>query len=178
MLAPEHSSTHVRIQFHVLAFYLHPFGLQPCLVPLPPQKDIEEPGKEIPGPLEVMGLRDTERETLEQIKAMMDDEVVKWHEDKLRLRGFGKVFDEGSVMLTDGFVEEYPNTPRDQRRRRDTHGQAYNADAGKKIKEKDLVHGVWAAVDLLRGLVKKEIKREKARNDGLNCVERTWWKHR
>ena len=158
MLAPEHSSAHIRIQFHALSFYLHLFGLQPGLVPLPPQKGTEELERETPGPLEVIGLKDSERKTLEQIKAMMDNEVVKWHEDKLRLRGFSKVLDdEGPVLLTDGLLEEYLDSPRDNRPRRCTHREAYNADAGSEIKGKDLVHGVWAAVDLLRSLVRTEM---------------------
>ena len=159
MLAPEHSSAHIRIQFHALAFYLHPFGLQPRLVPLPPQEEKEKPDRETQGPLEVIGLVDAERNTLEQIKVMMDSEVVKWHEDKLRLRGFSKMLDdEGLVVLKDGLLEDDLYTSREWRPRRRKYREAYGTDTCKNIKGKDLVHGVWAAVDLLRGLVRQEVK--------------------
>jgi len=140
-------SAHARIQFFALEFYLRPLGMQPQ--PMTEKRDL---------PLwSIGGIKEVREEVLEKVKVMMDKEVGRWHEDRLRNKGFGEVFDGNGTVL------ELENEPFKDHTCDNKQCRLGRLDELKwtSIKEKEVVQGVWAAVRLLRGCVTKEMDERK-----------------
>ena len=149
-----HPSTHMRIQFHTLEFYLHPLGLQPSLTFTSTIETVNEPEQIPDADLGIIGLETLDAIRLEDLKRAMFKEVEKWHEDKIRLKGFGEVLDCEAV------THQCPYS--DNR-----YGKGVEYVTGKtvemdeKLLGRDIVQGIWAAVQVLRGLVSAELQRRK-----------------
>ncbi|MCJ1249265.1 hypothetical protein MMC30_006488 [Trapelia coarctata] len=139
--------TDSRIQYHALEFYLRPLGIQPR----PTTSNLELASWSIPG------IKEAEGEMLEKSKVMMDKEVARWHEDRLRKKGFGDVFDgNGTVLEIENEPFEDHVCDNKQCRLRQFENLKWT-----RITEKEVVQGVWAAVHLLREYVIKEMEERK-----------------
>jgi len=145
----ERPSVHTRVQFHAMEFYLRPIGMQPK----------PEPGDQKLTSLNIAGLKAATNEALERSKVMMDKEVVRWHEDRLRKKGFGEVIDGSGAVLE---LENEPFKDHACKNEQCRLGQ-FNKLKWKTVEEREVVQGVWAAVHLLRECVLEETERRRAR---------------
>ena len=137
----ERPSAHGRIKFHALEFYLRPLRIQPQ-----PAMDSDS--------WSIAGIKQVEEEALKKTKAMMDKEVVRWHDDRLRTKGFGEVVDDRGAVLE---IENEPFTDHVCYNEQCQDGQ-WDKQSWTRVNEKQLVQGVWAAVHLIRESVTKEME--------------------
>lgn len=145
----ERPSVHTRVQFHAMEFYLRPLGMQPK----------PEPGDQQLTSLNIAGLKAATNEGLERSKIMMDKEVVRWHEDRLRKKGFGEVIDGNGAVLE---LENEPFKDHACKNEQCRLGQL-NRLKWKTVEEREVVQGVWAAVHLLRECMLEEMERRRSR---------------
>ncbi|MCJ1436918.1 hypothetical protein MMC27_006301 [Xylographa pallens] len=150
-----HPPAHVRIQFHALEFYLHPLGLQTSLTFRPLMQSFDDPEKVPDAVVGVDGIERLNSNSLIELKCGMINEVRKWHEDSLRRKGFGTVLDSCSAITQD--FDSKSKQDHHARRSEFVIGDVH--DFEEKLTERDIVQGVWAAVQLLKDLVIAEIKR-------------------
>ncbi|MCJ1281750.1 hypothetical protein MMC26_001073 [Xylographa opegraphella] len=150
-----HPPAHVRIQFHALQFYLYPLGLQASLTFDPPVQSFDDPEQVPDAILSVDEIESLGSNSLQGLKCRMISEIRKWHEDVLRNKGFGTLLDFGSNIKQDfegrSVHSQYADDP--EGLIGDVH------DFEEKRTERDVVQGIWAAVQLLKDLVFAEMKR-------------------
>ena len=154
-LAAFHPPAHVRIQFHALAFYLHPLGLQVSLTCFPSVQGFDDP-EQVPDA--VVGVEEIDRlhsRTLMELKLRVHKEIRTWHEDTLRKKGFGTLLDCGSAISQD--LDRISKESQYSNNSECVMGNVH--DLEEKLTERNIVQGVWAAVQFLKDLVNAEMKR-------------------
>ncbi|MCJ1294172.1 hypothetical protein MMC34_005729 [Xylographa carneopallida] len=154
-----HPPAHVRIQYHALEFYLHPFGLQVSLTFDPPLQSSDDP-QQIPNApvIGVDGIESLSSSSFLELKGWMMDDTKRWHEDSLRKKGFGPLLDSGSPIS-----RNYDRNPEQrQYSGRPERVACEFPDIGERLTERDIVQGVWAAVQSLKDFVLTEMKRRHA----------------
>ncbi|MCJ1413758.1 hypothetical protein MMC32_000082 [Xylographa parallela] len=149
-----HPPAHVRIQFHTLEFYLHPLGLHASLTFSPLMQDFDDP-EQVPDA--VIGVDEIERlksSSLMELKCRIINEVRRWHEDSLRRKGFGTILDSCSAIKQD--IDS--KSRQGHRASKSEFVIADVHDLEEKLTERNIVQGIWAAVQLLKDLVFAEMK--------------------
>ncbi|MCJ1404067.1 hypothetical protein MMC11_007292 [Xylographa trunciseda] len=152
-----HPSSHVRIQFHTLEFYLHPLGLQASLTFNPPTESLDDFEQVLDTVLGVDRIDKLDFGSLIRFNVTIKAEKKKWHEDSLRRKGFGIVLDCEAVIGQD--LDSAPEQNQHANNPERTLGNAYDLD--EKFTGRDIVQGVWAAVQLLSELITSEIERRR-----------------
>ncbi|MCJ1395415.1 hypothetical protein MMC18_008301 [Xylographa bjoerkii] len=157
-----HPSPHVRIQFHALEFYLHPLGLQASLTFSSPMQSFGDPEQVPDAVLDADGIERLDSGALTRLRDMMIKEVRKWHEDRLREKGFSTVLDCERAIRQE--CDTRSKESKDGQYTHDSKHVMERADSSdEKLTERDIVQGVWAAVQLLKEIVKAELEKRKMR---------------